>query len=142
MVIINLKRYYPDYYQEDTYIEVEEKVEDFLEKNRPKSASAKRKAYRYKAQYSLDAGDGIEEETMIRLFHEAEQNRQLEELVEQAMRASLTQTQYRRVHLRFREGKTYKIIADQEGVGISTVESTIKGAFKKLRKYFCKHSVN
>lgn len=142
MVTINLKKYYPEHYREDTYIDVDEKVADFMEQERPKPASAARKQYRYKAQYSLDTGDGIEEETLIRLFHEAERDERLRALLEQAMRSSLTVAQYRRVQMRFSEGKIYRVIAAEENVSISTIEASIEGAVKKLRRYFYKHSVN
>ena len=141
MVTINLKKYYPEHYREDTYIDVDEKVADFMEQERPKPASAARKQYRYKAQYSLDAGDGIEEETLIRLFHEAERDERLRALLEQAMQSSLTVAQYRRVRMRFSERKIYRVIAAEENVSISTIEASIDGAVKKLRKYFCKHSL-
>ena len=125
-----------------TYVEVDEKVAEFMEKERPKPARGKRKAHRNKAQYFLDAGDGIEEDTLIRLFHEEEQNDRLHETLEQAMRMSLTAVQYRRVHMRFCERKSYKVIAHEEGVGISTIESSIEKGIQKPRKYICKHSVN
>lgn len=86
MVTINLKKYYPDYYKEDTYVELPEDVADFMEKDRPKPASARRKKYRYKAQYSLDAGDGIEEEAIVRAFKEAQEQEELRIRLEWSMR--------------------------------------------------------
>ncbi len=72
MVKINLKEYYPEIYKEDTFIEVSEEVAEFLESERPKASSEIRKRYRHNAQYSLDADDGIEEETLVRLFDKPE----------------------------------------------------------------------
>ncbi|MBQ8187030.1 MAG: sigma-70 family RNA polymerase sigma factor [Clostridia bacterium] len=142
MVRINLKKYYPDYYTEDTYVEVEEKVAEFMEKEQPKPASAKRKEQRYKVLYSLDAGDGIEEETLIRMFFEAEQNERIRDILEEAMSASLTPTQERRIRMRYFDDMPYKLIAAAENVSIGTIESTIDDAKKNLRNYLCKHSMN
>ena len=124
------------HYREDTYIDVDEKVADFMEQECPKPASAARKQYRHKAQYSLDTGDGIEEETLIRLFHEAARDERLRALLEQAMRSSLTDAKYRRVQMRFSERKIYRVIAAEENVSISTIEASIEGAVKKSGNIF------
>ncbi len=142
MVIINLKKYYPDIYEDDTFIEVPDDVAEFLESERPKQASEIRKRYRYKAQYSLDAGDGIENKTITHAFEEAEHDGQMYELLEKAMCNTLTSIQYRRVHMRFIERKSYSEIAAEENVAVSTVASSVKSAIEKIRKYICKHSMN
>lgn len=141
MVKINLKKYYPDIYKEDTFTEVSEEVAEFLESERPKPASEVRKKYRHKAQYTLDADDGIEDKTITIAFEEAERDEQIYDLLEKAMYHTLTSIQYRRVHMRFVERKSYKDIAAEERVAVSTVESSIKGAIAKIKKYICKHSV-
>ena len=77
MKYINLRVYYPDQYSEDVYVEVADDVAEFLEEQRPKEASATRKKYRHKAHYSLDAGDGIENETLQRILAETQRDEQL-----------------------------------------------------------------
>ena len=136
MVTINLKKYYPDYYKEDTYIDVEDDVAEFLETNRPKPASAKRKAQRYKAQYSLDAGDGIEEDTLVLLFEEARRNELLYERLRSAM-TYLTEKQRRRFLMKYDLEYTYAEIAEREQVNVNAVEDSIEQAKEKIRKYFC-----
>ena len=136
MVTINLKKYYPDYYKEDTYVELPEDVADFMEKDRPKPASARRKKYRYKAQYSLDAGDGIEEEAIVRAFKEAQEQEELRIRLEWSMR-TLTKVQYRRVIMRFDKEMKYKDIAKAENVTVNAIEDSIKGALKKMRENLC-----
>lgn len=136
MVTINLKKYYPDYYKEDTYMDVEDDVAEFLETNRPKPASAKRKAQRYKAQYSLDAGDGIEEDTLVLLFEEARRNELLYERLRSAM-ACLTEKQRRRFLMKYDLEYTYAEIAEKEQVNVNAVEDSIEQAKEKIRKYFC-----
>lgn len=136
MVTINLKKYYPDYYKEDTFMEVKEDVAEFLETNRPKPASAKRKAQRYKAQYSLDAGDGIEEDTLVLLFEEARRNELLYERLRTAM-TYLTEKQRRRFLMKYDLEYTYAEIAERKQVNVNAVEDSIEQAKEKIRKYFC-----
>lgn len=136
MVTINLKKYYPDYYKEDTFMDVKEDVAEFLETNRPKPASAKRKAQRYKAQYSLDAGDGIEEDTLVLLFEEARRNELLYERLRTAM-TYLTEKQRRRFLMKYDLEYTYAEIAEREQVNVNAVEDSIEQAKEKIRKYFC-----
>ena len=136
MVTINLKKYYPDYYKEDTFMDVEDDVAEFLETNRPKPASAKRKAQRYKAQYSLDAGDGIEEDTLVPLFEEARRNELLYERLRSAM-ACLTEKQRRRFLMKYDLEYTYAEIAEREQVNVNAVEDSIEQAKEKIKKYFC-----
>ncbi len=136
MVTINLKKYYPDYYKEDTFMDVEADVAEFLETNRPKPASAKRKAQRYKAQYSLDAGDGIEEDTLVLLFEEARRNELLCEQLRTAM-LCLTEKQRRRFLMKYDLEYTYAEIAEREQVNVNAVEDSIEQAKEKIRKYFC-----
>ena len=61
---INLRELYPDYYQTDIFIDIPEEVLAVITEETRAEASAKRKTYRYRAQYSLDVGDGIEEATL------------------------------------------------------------------------------
>ena len=59
MQTINLKQYYP-FCTDDIFVEVsDEIVETFLLDKRAEAAR-ERKMYRYKAFYSLDCDDGIE----------------------------------------------------------------------------------
>ena len=117
-------------------MDVEEDVAEFLETNRPKPASAKRKAQRYKAQYSLDTGDGIEEDTLVLLFEEARRNELLYERLRSAMKC-LTEKQRRRFLMKYDLEYTYAEIAEKEQVNVNAVEDSIEQAKEKIRKYFC-----
>ncbi len=136
MVTINLKEYYPEHYSEDTYVEVSADVAEFMEEERRKAESLRRKTYRYQAQYSLDAEDGIEEETILRAFKEAEAHEKLRVQLEMSMQ-SLTEVQYRRMKMRFEQGMKFAEIAKAEGVAVKAVEDSIRGALAKIKKYFC-----
>ncbi|MBR3997451.1 MAG: sigma-70 family RNA polymerase sigma factor [Clostridia bacterium] len=137
MVTINLKKYYPEYYEEDTYVDVEDDVSEFLEENRPKPASAKRKAQRYKAQYSLDAGDGIEEDMLVLLFEEAKRNELLYERLRSAMKY-LTAKQRRRFLMKYDLEYTYAEIAEKEKVNVNAIEDSIEQAKEKIKNIFVK----
>lgn len=136
MVIINLKKYYPEQYSEDTYVEVSAEVAEFMEEERRKAESLRRKTYRYQAQYSLDAEDGIEEETILRAFKEAEAHEKLRVQLELSMQ-TLTAVQHRRMKMRFEQGMKFAEIAQAEGVAVKAVEDSIRGALEKIKKYFC-----
>ncbi len=136
MVKINLKEYYPEIYKENTFTEVSEEVAEFLESERPKQASEIRKRYRHNAQYSLDADDGIEEETLVHLFEKARENERLKERLEQAMK-SLTDKQKRRFLMKYDLHMTYEEIAKDEDVAVNAVEDSVRQALTKLKKYFC-----
>ena len=135
MVTINLRKYSPEYYKEDTFMDVKEDVAEFLETNRPKPAIAKRKAQRYKAQYSLDSGDGIEEDTLVLLFEEARRNELLYERLRSTM-ACLTEKQRRRFLMKYDLEYTYAEIAEKEQVNVNAVEDSIEQAREKIKKYF------
>ncbi len=135
MVTINLKEYYPNYYKKDTCIEVSEAVAEFMEEERRRAESFRRKTYRYQAQYSLDAEDGIEEETILRAYQEAEAREELQFKLEMSMK-KLTMVQYRRLKMRFERGMKITEIAEAEGVKPNAIEDSIKGALEKIKKYF------
>ena len=136
MKSINLRVYYPDQYSEDVYVEVADDVAEFLEEQRPKEASATRKKYRHKAHYSLDAGDGIENETLQRILAETQQDEQLRIELETAM-TSLSATQHRRIHKHFYLGQSYTDIARDENIAVNSVKESILSGIEKLKKYFC-----
>ena len=136
MKSINLRVYYPDQYSEDVYVEVADDVAEFLEEQRPKEASATRKKYRHKAHYSLDAGDGIENETLQRILAETQQDEQLRTQLETAM-ASLSAIQRRRVYKHFYLGQSYTDIARNENIAVNSVKESILSGIETLKKYFC-----
>lgn len=148
MQTINLKQYYP-FCTEDTFVEVsDEIVETFLLDKRAEAAR-ERKMYRYKAFYSLDCDDGIEnaavgwaqpspEDCLMEKEAQAEYAELLRRLYEAI--SSLTPAQARRLYARFVEGKKYREIAEDEGIAsVSLVTNTVRDAILKLRKYFIKH---
>ncbi|NLU24420.1 MAG: hypothetical protein GXW99_06870 [Clostridiales bacterium] len=57
---INLRDLYPDFYKADCIIDIPEEVLSVFVEHERREAAYARKMYRYKAQYSLDRADGIE----------------------------------------------------------------------------------
>ena len=60
---INLREFYPDVYTTDFFVDVTEEV---METIRAAEAAYERKMYRYKAQYSLDCENGIENAVLLK----------------------------------------------------------------------------
>ena len=57
---INLRELYPDAYTTDFFVNVTEDVLETIRASERAEAADERKMYRYKAQYSLDCENGIE----------------------------------------------------------------------------------
>jgi DNA-directed RNA polymerase specialized sigma subunit, sigma24 homolog len=138
MIMINLRRYYP-FLREDCFIEVPDEVaEAFLLAARQEN-NYRKKLSRYKAYYSLDRGDGIEnavfysepspEEMLLRKIS----LEQLQEALDH-----LTPIQARRVYAHYILGLKKREIARTEGVDDSSVRHSIKAGLKNFKRYFDK----
>ena len=57
---INLRELYPDVYTTDFFVDVTEEVMETIRAAERAEAAYERRMYRYKAQYSLDCDNGIE----------------------------------------------------------------------------------
>ena len=105
------------------------------------------KMFRYKAFYSLDCNDGIEnaaigwaqsspEDYLI----EKEELAEYEEVIRRLYEAisSLPPMQARRVHARYMPGMKVKDIAAMEGITSSQAGKSIHAALRRLRRYFAR----
>ena len=63
---INLRELYPDVYTTDFFVDVTEKVMETIRAAERAEAAYERKMYRYKAQYSLDCENGIENAVLLK----------------------------------------------------------------------------
>lgn len=144
MQTINIKEYYP-FCNEDIYVEVSDEIVEAFLLDKRAEAARERKMYRYKAFYSLDCDDGIEnaaigwkqpspEELLMRKEEEQEYLLTLKRL-EEAI-AHLSEVQARRVRARYLLGMKVIEIAAIEGVVPSCVGDSIKAGLKNIRKYF------
>jgi RNA polymerase sigma-70 factor (ECF subfamily) len=136
---INLRDYYP-WYTHDEFTEVSDEVAAELLADKRYQKAQERQMYRYKAQYSLDAGDGIEASAI------ACHNNSPEAVLEMMERHcglcwalnSLPEIQGRRIEAHYIFGKTHKEIARAEGVSEEAVSKAIDKGLAAMKKYLKK----
>ena len=63
---VNLKDLYPDVYKNDHFVEVTEDVLETIRAAERAEAAYYRRMYRYKAHYSLDCDNGIENAILLK----------------------------------------------------------------------------
>ena len=139
MTTINLREFYP-WYIEDQFIEVTDEVAEELRAGRRAEAAHQRRVTRNKAQYSLDCDDGIEYSACL---HEPTPQELLErmELFYHLWNAlnTLPEVQGRRVDAHVILGKTYREIAQAEGVDKSSVRGSVLCGLAHMKEYLQKN---
>lgn len=138
MTTINLKDFYP-WYTHDEYIEVSNEVAAELRADKLYELAHQRRIVRNKAQYSLNCDDGIEYSACL-----SEPTPQ--ELVERMERFcalwnalnTLPEIQGRRVDACIILGKSYREVAQAEGVNESSVRESVKSGLESMKKYLKK----
>ena len=136
MATINLRDFYP-WYTHDEFVEVSGEIADELFTDKRYQKAHRRRVYRNKAQYSLDAGDGIENDVVYYSLSPYQiYERQL--MICRLCNAlnSLPETQGRRVDAHFILGMSYQAIAEVEGVDESAVRAAVKRGLRDMKKYF------
>ncbi len=139
MTTINLKDFYA-WYTHDEYIEVSDEVAAELKADKLYEAAHQRRTTRNKAQYSLDCDDGIEYSACL---HEPTP----QELLERMERFcvlwnalnTLPELQGRRVDSCVILGKSYREVAEAEGVSKTSVQESVKCGLENMRKYMKKY---
>ena len=120
----------------DFFVDVTEEVMETIRAAERAEAAYERKMYRYKAQYSLDCENGIENAVLLKpqtpemLLEE----KQLQEQVYAAV-MRLPEKQAKRIYARYYLGMTVNEIAEVEGVDPSRVRDSIRRGLKQLVKY-------
>ena len=119
MQTINLKQYYP-FCTGDILVEVSDEIVEVFLLDKRAEAAKERRMFRYKAFYSLDCNDGIENaaigwaqpspETLL-IRKEVEQEHQLTLVRLHEAIHQLPEIQARRVHARYMLGMKVKDIA-------------------------------
>ena len=134
---VNLRDLYPDVYKNDHFVEVTEDVLETIQAAERAEAAYDRRVYRYKAHYSLDCDNGIENAILMKpqtpemLLEE----KQFQEQVYAAV-MKLPEKQAKRIYARYYLGMTVNEIAEVEGVAPSRVRDSIRRGLKQLVKYF------
>ena len=134
---INLRELYPDVYTTDFFIDVTEEVMETIRVAERAEAAYERKMYRYKAQYSLDCENGIENAVLLKpqMPEMLLEEKQLQEQVYAAV-MRLPEKQAKRIYARYYLGMTVNEITEVEGVDSSRVRDSIRRGLKLLVKYF------
>ena len=139
---INLRELYPDIYKTDTYLEISDEVQAVFLADKRAEARYLRQVYNYKAHYSLDCDNGIENAILMKPQTPVQHPLTPEEILEDkqlrdqlyAAVMELPDKQAKWIYARFYLGMTIKEIAKVEGVDLSWVYKSIKRGLKRLRK--------
>ena len=138
MPTINLKDFYP-WYIHDEHIEVSEEVADELQANKLYEAAYQQRIVRNKTQYSLDCEDGIEYSVCVSEPTPQELLERMEPFCHLCVELnSLPETQGRRVDACVILGKSYREVAEAEGVNESSVRESVKLGLESMKKYLRK----
>ena len=135
MVTINLKNFYP-WYTHDEYVDVSDEVAEELFADKRYEKANRRRVYRNKAQYSLDAGDGIENAVCqsdpppCEVIEHGQNTCRLCRAIN-----SLPETQGKRIEAHYILGMSKADIAKAEGVRESAVRESIERGLQNMKKY-------
>ena len=134
---VNLRDLYPDIYKIDHFVEVTEDVLETIQAAERAEAAYDRRMYRYKAHYSLDCDNGIENAVLLKpqTPEMVLEEKQFQEQVYAAV-MKLPEKQAKRIYARYYLGMTVNEIAEVEGVDPSRVRDSIRRGLKQLGKYF------
>lgn len=135
MKIINLRDFYKPLYDHDTLCEVPDEVAELLIKYKRREEAYQRRKFRYKAHYSFDRRDGIENEILYAVpSAEDVFCRCVEEAQLLMALRSLTDKQLRRLYRHGVLKMSYAQIAKIENVSDVAVRRSIKKATLHLKK--------
>lgn len=134
---INLRDLYPDFYSSDCIIEVQDKVLSVFVEYEHREAAYARKMYRYKAQYSLDRADGIENAIQFVSYSPDEiyeHNLTTQQLY--AAIATLPDKQAKRIYEHYILGIGKTEIAKAEGASTASVVVSIERGLRNMKTFF------
>ena len=137
MTTINLRDFY-QWYTHDEFVEVPDEVAAELCADRRYEKIHNQRMRRNKSYYSLDVGDCIEAST-ISYFNDSP-----DAILEKKLsfcrlcRAlnSLPEIQGRRIEAHYILGKSYRELAEDEDVDVSTIRKAIKRGLWNMKKLF------
>lgn len=133
MTHINLREYYPDFYTTDCFIEVPDEVAALMDSYEHAEAAYYLRRYRHKAYYSLDCGDGIENDIMFVSLSPCEiyERRITAEQLHAAISA-LPDKQAKRIYAHYFLGMSKAEIAQIEHVNRSQITRSISKALRNM----------
>lgn len=134
MAKINMRDYYP-FYEHDEYVEVSDELAAEMAQWERTERSQKRKKYRYRANYSLDWGDGIGQ---CIAFRSVAPDESYEEVItHEQLRvalAALSPKQRQRIYAHYVLGLSQAQIARCAGVRVSAVSKSIYSGLVRMEK--------
>lgn len=138
MAVINLRDYYP-FYTCDCFINVTEGVADLLKQADTQEATYQRRVRRYKAYYSLDWENGIENSVLLTV-ETPEELYEHKLTMEQLYTAlnQLPEKQRRRINAFFFLGMSKAAIANAENVSAAAVLESIESGLRSMAKFLKK----
>ncbi len=123
---------YPDKTEEDFLRLKELSDRIYYEQDRAENAQTKKNVSLHSLEETLACSSPPVDEQYIKQEKQNQDKKKLDKLFRAA---KLTEKQKRRLYLHCVEGKTFRAIADIEGVHWTSVEECVKFALKKLKKY-------
>ena len=132
---INLRNLYPNVYHTDEWIEVSEEIWEVFRASERAEAARTRQMYRYKAQYSLDRGDGLENcvlkkpPTPLEVLEKQEVQTEIYTAL-----TELTPKQARRIYACYYLEMKRVEVAQAEQVCPSRISDSIQTGFRRLAK--------
>lgn len=135
MTTINLRDFYP-WCNEDIFVEITEEMLEAMKAADRQQEAYRRRAYRYKAQFSLDCNDGMENAVLHHSLS-PEEIYIREEATKEFFAAigKLTEIQQRRLKAYYFDGLNLRQIAEAEGVNPGSATQSVKAALKKLKGF-------
>ncbi len=135
MAKINLRDYYP-FHNADLFIDIPDEVAAALAEAERLERNYLRRMFWNKAQYSLDAGDGIEHDALFVSLAPCEvYERKVTARELQAALDALPSKQGRRVYAHYLLGMSKTEIARAEGVSEKNVRQSISRALRSMERF-------
>ena len=130
---INLRDLYPDFYTSDYIVDVPDEVLSVFVENERREAAYNRRMYRYKAQYSLDHDNCIE--NFIEFFALSPDEIYGRKLTAQQLHAAiaaLPDKQAKRIYAHYILGMSKTEIAKAEGVATASIVESIERGLRNM----------
>jgi RNA polymerase sigma-70 factor (ECF subfamily) len=140
MIKINLRDYYPDFYNTDCIVEVPDEVAASMDRFERAEAAYYLRRYRHKAYYSLDCNDGIECDILFVSLSPSEiyERKVTAEQLHAAI-AALPDKQAKRIYAYYLLGMSKSAIARTEDVSKVVVGQSIERGLRNMEKFLKKY---
>lgn len=132
---INLRDHYSDLYTSDHVIKVPDKIADFFNSDEKREEAYKRRRFYYKAQYSLDQYNGIED-AILHQEPSAEDVFDRESTTTQILKimATLPKKQARRIYALYFLDVGKSTLAKAEGITEHALNVSVQRGLRHIKK--------